>query len=109
MSGSKHLPDSDDRHVLAAAVEEGAEWIVTWNGADFPGGIVEPLGITIMTPDELMTRLLRARPEDICAVVRETRLSLKNPPKSIDEYLEILRVRGLIKTGEFLAEFRQDL
>ena len=103
------LPDPDDRHVLAAAVEEGAECIVTWNVADFPGGIVEPLGISILTPDELMTRLLRARPEDACAVVRETRLSLKNPPKSIDEYLEILRVRGLIKAGKLLAEFRQDL
>lgn len=68
-----------------------------------------PLGIAIATPDELMTRLLGARPEETRAVVRETRLSLKNPPKSIDEYLEILRVRGLIKTGELLAEFRQDL
>lgn len=102
------LPDPDDRHVLAAAVEEGAECIVTWNVADFPG-IVEPLGISIVTPDGLMTRLLSARPADTCAVVRETRLSLTNPPKSIDEYLEILRVRGLIKAGELLAEFRQDL
>lgn len=106
---SLQLPDPDDRHVLAAAMEEGAEWIVTWNVIDFPGKVVEPLGITITTPDELMTRLLGARPEDTRAVVRETRLSLKNPPKSIDEYLEILRVRGLIKAGELLAEFRLDL
>lgn len=106
---SLNLPDPDDRHVLAAALEEDAEGIVTWNVTDFPGGILGPLGITIVTPDELMTRLLEARPKETCAVVRETRLSLKNPPKSIDEYLEILKVRGLTKTGELLAEFRQSL
>ena len=54
-------------------------------------------------------RQLGAWPEDTRAVVRETRLSLKNPPKSIVEYLEILRVRGLTKTNELLAEFRQEL
>jgi len=84
---SLSLPDPDDRHVLAAAIEEGAEWIATWNATDFPGEVVEPLGITIVTPDELM-RLLGAWPEDTRAVVRETRLSLKNPPESIDEYLD---------------------
>lgn len=106
---SLHLPDPDDRHVLAAALEEGAERIVTWNVADFPGEILGPLGITIVTPDDLMTSLLEARPEETCTVVRETRLSLKNPPKSIDEYLEILKVRGLTKAGELLEEYRLDL
>jgi hypothetical protein len=53
--------------------------------------------------------LLKDRPDEVSAVVRETRLSLKNPPKSIVEYLEILTARGLTKTATLLASCGQDL
>jgi predicted nucleic acid-binding protein len=34
--GSLSLPDSDDRHILAAAIKSGADFIVTYNLKDFP-------------------------------------------------------------------------
>src|SRR5450759_478719 len=34
--GSLHLPDLDDRHVLAAAIRARAQIIVTFNLSDFP-------------------------------------------------------------------------
>ncbi|NBV76066.1 MAG: PIN domain-containing protein, partial [Methylococcaceae bacterium] len=41
------LPDSNDVHVLAAAIEAEAEAIVTWNITDFPSKIVGKYGIEV--------------------------------------------------------------
>jgi hypothetical protein len=48
------LPDSDDRHVLAAAIRSGADVIVTFNLADFPPGILDKWGIEAQHPDEFI-------------------------------------------------------
>lgn len=92
------LPDPNDRHVLAAAIETTADWIVTWNLKDFPDSELRRFGISAVSPEQLLLDLLADRPEQVRRVVEETRLSLKNPEKSVTEYFAILRKQRL---GQF--------
>ena len=41
--------------------------------------------------------------------VRNTRLRLKNPPKSVDEYLTILKKQGQPKTAVFLEQHKDEI
>lgn len=56
------LPDPDDRHVLAAAIEAKAELIVTKNLKDFPLHVVAEFGIQALHPDEFLLNLFDVSP-----------------------------------------------
>ncbi|MFM9962383.1 MAG: PIN domain-containing protein [Planctomycetaceae bacterium] len=101
-----HLPDPDDRHVLAAAIRAKATAIVTFNLRDFPDKLLAPHGITAVHPDGLLSSLLDDSPDDFCVAAQQQRAALKNPPKSVAEYLATLELQGLIQTATKLREFR---
>ncbi|MGP0092315.1 MAG: PIN domain-containing protein [Xanthobacteraceae bacterium] len=98
------LPDPDDRHVLAAAVEGGANVIVTVNLRDFPAEALATHGLEAQHPDTFISNLLHDRPDDVLAALHELRLDLKNPPVSMSELLATLERQGLVKT---VSELRQ--
>lgn len=106
--GTLRLPDPDDRHVLAAAIHSGAEVIVTYNLNDFPARDLEPFGIEARHPDAFVTHLMDLDDTTVCAAGRMQRASLKNPPKSVDQLLEIFRQQHLAATVARLRE-RTDL
>ena len=97
------LPDSEDRHVLAAAIQAKATVIVTWNLKDFPSFALEPFGIRAMNPDEFLLSLWPSRRAQILDGLRTQRASLKNPPQSPAQFLESLQRQKLTR---FVAALR---
>lgn len=98
------LPDLDDRHVLAAAIEAQAQVIVTYNLRDFPPDALQPHGLGTQHPDDFILRIIALNPLIVRATVETHQQALKNPPKTAAQYLETLAKQGLPKT---VTAFRQ--
>jgi hypothetical protein len=67
--GQLTLPDDGDRHVLAAAIEGGAEILVTANLRHFPLPALAPYGVEALHPDEFVLRLIERAPARVLAAV----------------------------------------
>ena len=100
-----HLPDPDDRHVLAAAIRGRADVIVTANLRDFPANILGEFGIEAQHPDAFILYLLNLAPSQVAGAARDHRDSLRNPPKTIEQYLDALKGQGLTQTVSVLREY----
>jgi len=89
------LPDENDRHVLAAAMEAGASVIVTFNLSDFPRKALNQHGIRALHPDAFLVILFNRNRTRFLRGIGQHRASLKNPPKTVEEYLSTLSGLGL--------------
>jgi predicted nucleic acid-binding protein len=102
---SIELSDPNDRHVLAAAIIAKADLIITFNLKDFPHTSLQPYSVEAQHPDVFITYLMDIAPGDVCAAVKRHRASLKNPPKSVTEYLDIMERQGLPETVTRLRKY----
>jgi predicted nucleic acid-binding protein len=85
------LPDPDDRHVLAAAIEGGADHIVTRDAAGFPLDALAAHGVERRSPDELVNELIDAHgPEAVRAVLRHQAAAMRRPPMTVAEIIDRL-------------------
>jgi len=100
------LPDGGDLHVLAAAIEGGADLIVTHNLRDFPTDRLALFGLAAQHPDAFIVDLLEADPEAVLAAVRDHRSALKNPPRSAAEHLLTLKRLGLVQTVSLIRPYQ---
>ena len=100
------LPDQDDRHVVAAAIHGGANLIVTFNLKDFPAEQLNPYHLTAQHPDDFIVDLLDLHPARVCEAAANHRRSLKQPPKTSDEYLDTLLRQGLTQTVAILRDWK---
>lgn len=97
------LPDADDRHVLAAAIKSGADAIVTFNRRDFPKAALENYDIELQDPDTFIQHQMGLDAAKVGDRGSECRARLKNPPATVEEYLERLEAQSLPLT---VAELR---
>jgi hypothetical protein len=101
------LPDPDDRHVLAAAIQAGIPHIVTNNGRDFPAAATDPFGIVAITPDMLLIAALAADRALVLKAAQDVRQRLRDPPMSFAEYVDTLTRRGLVTTAAALSNLNR--
>lgn len=110
-----HLPDEDDRHVVAATHWGGAEAILTFNLHDFPEEDLARFDLVALHPDaflmELADALIRenAVPGTILKILRNQRGQLRNPPLEVPAFLESLRKAGLTAFARLLHAFASEL
>jgi len=90
---------------MTAAIRGRADVIITANLSDFPPEILGPLGIEAQHPDEFVLHLLDLAPGVVVAAAQAHRESLKNPPKTVEEYLKTLEKQGLPVAASVLREY----
>jgi len=101
---SIQLPDPDDRHVVACAIQCEAEIIVTFDMKDFPVEELQKFGITPKHPDDFVCDLFEKNTKAAITAFNVQREKLKNPPQTKEELLETFRRNGLIKAAELFAQ-----
>ncbi|RON92115.1 PIN domain-containing protein [Pseudomonas fluorescens] len=100
------LPDTNDRHVLAAAIRCGAGVIVTFNLKDFPDTCLAPYGVEAQHPDEFVENLFHLDQAVVIAAAQRQRQQLKLPPIAVEPFLDLLRRQGLVESVRALSAYR---
>lgn len=93
------LPDSDDRHVLAAAIHSKSAIIVTENLKDFPEEELAKFEISPQNPDDFIADAMDLNRVDAMATLERMRLRLKNPAFTTEELIRRMEQCGLVNSA----------
>jgi hypothetical protein len=96
------LPDPDDRHVVAAAIEAKATHILTWNLRHFPARALKARGLVRQTPDAFLADLYDQVPQLLLASLANARRNLSKSGLSAEEFLDVLREQKLTQLDKRL-------
>jgi hypothetical protein len=88
--GSLHLPDPDDRHVLAAAIRARAQIIVTFNLNDFPAEVLADWDVEARHPDDFLVDQFYLDAISVHKAIQAVADSWQRPPGTVDEVLDLL-------------------
>lgn len=92
------LPDSKDRHVLAAAIKSQAQVIVTSNLKDFPAHVLTSWNVEAKSPDDFVLDQIDFDDRIVWACVQQIVDSRNNPPETIEDVLDALERAGLVES-----------
>ena len=101
------LPDAGDLHVLKAAMDGGADAIVTLNLRDFPSRILRGYGVRAIHPDEFLTDIAR---RDTALVARAVAAALRRAHTAGGKMSEkdMLARARLPRLSKYLSKAAQD-
>ncbi|MCY3779301.1 MAG: PIN domain-containing protein [Chloroflexi bacterium] len=97
--------DPDDRHVVAAAIVGQCDVIVTNDLSHFPKDKLRRYDLEVLRPDDFLANHLDLEPGTFCTAVRTARVTKKNPPYTVEEYLSNLTAHGLVVTVARLRQY----
>jgi predicted nucleic acid-binding protein len=98
------LPDSEDRHVLAAAIRARAQVIVTFNERHFPAEALAEFDISAQHPDTFLRHLIDLAPNVVRGRFEAVVSALVRPPLSVDEYIALLERHSLPESAAALRD-----
>lgn len=98
------LPDPDDRHVLAAAIQGHAQLIITRNHKDFPDSALEPYDVKTQGPDEFLLDLLHLDERLVLETLERHQKMLKKPPLTPLEYCQALERQELNLSAKYIRQ-----
>lgn len=96
------LPDTDDRHVLAAAVKARAQLIVTNNLSDFPADALRVWDMEAKDPDEFVLEQIDLSRQSVFGAVQRIADSWASPPGTVSDVLDSLERDGLVESAAAL-------
>lgn len=109
LMASLTLPDVNDRHVLAAAIQTKAALIVTENLKDFPAESLAPHEIEAIGTDDFLADCIDLAGIEAVAAFRRMRTRFKNPKFDAEALILKMEQLGLGQTANMLNEYRSIL
>jgi predicted nucleic acid-binding protein len=91
------LPDSDDRHVVAAAIAAKASLILTWNLRHFPESELKKFDLQMKNPDEFLSGLFERAPDLVIGSLANARRNLSKSRVGASDFIAILSGQNLVQ------------
>jgi hypothetical protein len=96
------LPDNNDRHVVAAAIQTRAAVIVTNNIKHFPQDYIGKLHLSASTADEFLADVIDLYTPGTVAALRTMRARFRRPELDAESLLRRMESAGLTQTVNLL-------